>query len=560
MIWSRGSADPGGPPLGTLALWAALYIAASVLFCAPFVSPWQLDTMPDWGDARLNTWTLAWHARWPVAGGWPYDAPFFAPESTALANTEPMVALGLAAAPVTLLAGPIVAFNLLRLLLPVVNALAMAGLVWHYTRDRWSAFVAGAALGFAYSQLATVYIGLIQLAVLAGFALVPVHLDRWWRQGHGKWLALAVTLAWLQALMSWYAAVLMVLVVLVQLAWLVVTERPTGRALLGRLALLVTAATIAAVLLWPFATPFFDMVPPTLDELRRFSLEPSFYLSPPRDTWAGALMTGHQGEAGPWDYRRSYFPGLITVVAALAGIAAAVANIALRRLLWAVPLGLVALSLSFGPSSPGEVWRPFDLISALPGISSFRVPGRMAVLVAVALAMLVGGAVAATPRRFRGLVGVVLLAGFAAEGVMVHRPRPAPAELPTPPVFARLAAEAPTTALVVPMLADTPAWPAEADYLLFARESWIPLANGYGRRTPSIYRAILDTVSAYPPRPLGDALRFYGVSHVVVLPRYQPDRAAAFMAAADAGPDFERLAVVDGDVLYRVRPAATPRP
>ena len=40
--------------------------------------------MPDWGDARLISWTLAWHARWPITGGWPLDAPFFAPEPAAL--------------------------------------------------------------------------------------------------------------------------------------------------------------------------------------------------------------------------------------------------------------------------------------------------------------------------------------------------------------------------------------------------------------------------------------------------------------------------------------------
>ena len=79
---------------------------------------------PDWGDARLISWTLAWHARWPFTGQWPLDAPFFAPEPQALAYSDPMVALGLMAAPLTAWAGPTIAFNALRLIIPVLNALA----------------------------------------------------------------------------------------------------------------------------------------------------------------------------------------------------------------------------------------------------------------------------------------------------------------------------------------------------------------------------------------------------------------------------------------------------
>ncbi len=126
-------------------------------------------------------------------------------------------------------------------------------------------------------------------------------------------------------------------------------------------------------------------------------------------------------------------------------------------------------------------------------------------------------------------------------------------------MFERLAEDLPGTTLVLPMLADTAAWPAEADYLLFARHWWIPLVNGYGRRTPPIYRAILDTVTRFPRTPLGDTLRFYGVTHVVVLRQHDPARAAAFVAVADESSDFQRVDEIDRDVLYRVRPVSVAR-
>lgn len=537
--------------------WLGIYTLLSLIVCAPFVRLTTLDRTPDWGDARLVTWTLAWHARWPVTGEWPLDAPMFAPEPRGLANSEPMFALGLGAAPLTALAGPVVAFNVLRLLLPVTNALAMAFLVWYYLRDDRAAFIAGLALGFAYAQVATVYIGLIHLAVLAGFALAPIWLDRWWRSGHSRDLAIAVAIACVQALVSWYAAVLMVLLLVLQVAWLLATAHQSLPRALARAATLGASAAIAGALLWPAARPFLGMTPPSVDELRRFSLQPWFFAWPPHDTWAGALLQG--GAVGDlWDYRRSYFIGITAGLTALAGTIAGCRLPAGRRMLWAVPLGLLGFALSLGPSGPDTGWRPFDLLSTVPGVMSFRAPGRMAVLVTFAIAMLAGIAVHAAPPRYRRGLVVLLVAGFLAEGVMVYLP-PTPAPpLPTPPVFARLAADSARVAVVVPMLANTPSWPAEADYLLFARHAWTPLVNGYGRRTSPIYQAILDTMERLPHAPLGDVLRFYGVSHVVVLPRYEPARAAAFIAAADGSPDVERVAESDGDVLYRVRPAVPP--
>ena len=171
---------PDLPPWRLVVLWTVLYAAASLCFCAPFLRLGGLDATPDWGDARLIGWTLAWHARWPFTGQWPLDAPFFAPEPQALAYSDPMIALGLMAAPLTAWAGPTVAFNALRLLIPVLNALAMALLVWHGVRDARAAFVAGFAFAFAYSQVAVAYQGIVHLALLAGIPLTARALDRWW--------------------------------------------------------------------------------------------------------------------------------------------------------------------------------------------------------------------------------------------------------------------------------------------------------------------------------------------------------------------------------------------
>ena len=544
------------PPWRVLATWTLLYLAASILFCSPFLSLDTFATSLDKGDVRLIAWTLAWHARWPLTGAWPLDAPFFAPELSALAYTDPMIGLGLAAAPVTALVGPIVSFNLLRVLIPVTSALAMAWLVWHYLRDATAAFVSGFALAFAYSQIATVYIGLIHLAVLAGFMVTALFLDRWWRHQRTVDLAAAFAVACWQALVSWYAAVIAIVVIATQLIWLALFERQPLSALLQRGILLAGCAILVLVLMWPLAHPFLGAPGPEREELVRFSLEAQNFFQPPTDTWIGRWINGGTGSS--WDYRRSYFVGTAAGILALIGMLATIARRdEARRVLWAVPLAVLGFVLSLGPS-PGGTWRPYDLLMAIPGVSSFRVPGRLSVLVAIGIAMLAGIAVHRVPKRVQRLATILLVSVFVGEGYMAHLARPKAQVVKVPTIFQELQRERPTRLLVLPMLARTSRWPDEADYPLFALPTWTPVANGYGRRTPSIYDALVEAVPEFPRGPLGDALRFYGISHVVVLANYTDDGGAALSRAADTSPDLEPVSRVDDDVLYRVRSSAKP--
>lgn len=548
----EGRAATNGDSLTWKAVAACtvLYAAASLLFCSPFLTIGNLGSGADWGDARLIVWTLAWHARWPLSGEWPLDAPFFAPDPSALVYSEPMIGLGLVAAPITAWFGPLVSFDVLRLVIPVMNALAMAALVWHYARDGRAAFVAGFALAFSYSQIASVYLGMIHLAVLAGFCLTARSLDLWWRERRPRHLACAVTVAGAQALVSWYAAVIAIVMIGVQLAWLTVSEPSGVKVMSRRIAALALAAALAVAAMWPLARPFLGTPPPSRQELRTYSLEPVNFLSPPLDTTFGPAMAG-SGIPLPWD-RRSPFVGVIVTIAAAVGTALGIARARYRRQLWALPLVVVGVLLALGPSADGT-WRLFDLLSMIPGVSAFRVPGRMAVLVPIGLAMLAGIAVQAIPSRARAWVAGALVVCMTAENFMARLP-PAPSNaLATPAVFQLLQAEGATGLLVLPMLGPSARWPAEADYMLFAQASWTPTVNGYGRRLPSTYEAVRDAVTSLPGPTLGDALRFYGISHVIVLPKYETDGDAPAMAALDASSDFERLAVVEGDALYRVR-------
>jgi hypothetical protein len=327
-------------------------------------------------------------------------------------------------------------------------------------------------------------------------------------------------------------------------------------ALVRKLGALVLAGVVAGVALWPLARPFLGTPPASRDEARSFSLEARDFVTPTPDTVTGALLGARRAPGVAWTDDRAYAVGPVAGAAAIAGVLATLALGLGRSLLWAAPLGAIGFLLALGPSPPGGAWHLFDLLGGLPGLSSFRAPFRMAVLVSFAAAVLIGIAVRAVPARARTAAVAGLLVLLTAEGYGAFLPPTTPhaRPLPVPGIFANLEAERPSALLVVPMLAGTAAWPSEADYMQMMLPTWTPLANGYGRRTPAIYEALREA-AAGPPRGLAEALRFYGISHVAVLSAYGEDRAAAFTAGADTSPDFQRVAGGGGDVLYRVRAA-----
>ena len=202
------------------------------------------------------------------------------------------------------------------------------------------------------------------------------------------------------------------------------------------------AGIVALALLWPLARPFMATPPASRDEVRSLSLEPRDFLAPPTDTSTGALLAGTRTAADArWTDERAYSVGPAAAATAAAGLAAAVGLGVGRGLLWTALLGLTGFLLALGPAPAGGGWRLFDVLDWLPGLASFRAPFRMAVLVTLAVAVLVGIAVRAVPERARSAAASLLVALLAAESYMTFLPATPPLALPlrTPAIFAALA-------------------------------------------------------------------------------------------------------------------------
>jgi hypothetical protein len=105
-------------------------------------------------DPEIYTWSFAW---WPHAllhGQNPlYTHEIWSPDGVDLAWTTTTPALALAFAPLTLLAGPLAAFNVAAVLMPALAAFTAFLLCRHITRTFWPSLVGGYLFGFSSYML-----------------------------------------------------------------------------------------------------------------------------------------------------------------------------------------------------------------------------------------------------------------------------------------------------------------------------------------------------------------------------------------------------------------------
>lgn len=152
-----------------------LYAALSWLFLDHGINI-TTEMLGEGQDPTAMVWFLAW---WPYAVIHHLD-PFYTlmvwqPQGLNLSWTTSLPLLALLAAPVTLTAGPVVAFNLLAIAAPAVSAWAAYALCWRLTRQ-WGAALAGGMLygfssfeaGHAGLQLNLSFIPFLPLLLLLG--------------------------------------------------------------------------------------------------------------------------------------------------------------------------------------------------------------------------------------------------------------------------------------------------------------------------------------------------------------------------------------------------------
>ena len=129
-------------------------VAAFLIFGLRVATHSQLSYVGTGVDPQIFIWSFAW---WPHAllhGLNPFVThAVWAPEGLNLAWTTSVPGLALVFSPVTLLAGPVIAFNVAAVLMPALAAWSSFLLCRHLTGSTWPSLVGGYLFGFSSYML-----------------------------------------------------------------------------------------------------------------------------------------------------------------------------------------------------------------------------------------------------------------------------------------------------------------------------------------------------------------------------------------------------------------------
>jgi hypothetical protein len=551
---------------------AAVYVVACRVMLAPICNFSALSSATYEGDVRLVVWALAWGNHAVIAGLPLFSANIFYPTPASLAYGEHFIGIGLFSLPVFLLTdNPVLAYNVVWLLSYLLSAWAAHYLTWRLTRDHLAALVSGLTYAFCFYRM---HHGHGHLHLLWGF-WIPISMivmERWiatraWRQ-----LWLLVTILTLQALASWYQAVMIFVADAVLLVWLTIVEPAldgrwtlwTAPRITRLMAQAVAGAAVALVAVWPFARHYRVLASGGPAEAAAASADLIALLMPPQNTMLGQWLI-HSGVAGPrwiWGELTVYL-GWGTLLLAVAGAAAAIGGRTewLRRCRFFILLGLVAGALAWGPSAREIAdnqwhWSAFGILARIPGAELFRAPARFAALLTLALSALAGAACARLHERFGTVarwVTALAIPVLLAESYVVKFPSGQPQPFPIPTIYHSVATLPSGPLVSLPDYVSSPAWFKEPNYQYFSTSHWFPIVNGYSRAVPPGFTERIARLMTFPDPDAIESIREARIRYVVIhSAEYEAGPGAVARARVDER--FRLVASFGSDYLFEFIP------
>jgi hypothetical protein len=513
----------------------ALYVALSALLLWHGASLRQ-DILGMSSDPLLFIWCIAW---WPHALAQHIDPLHlhlvWQPEGLDLAWATCVPLLAILAAPLTLLAGPVVSYNLLTLAAPVLAAGGAYLLCLYVTRSPLAAFCGGLIFGFSSYEMAeslehlnldfTVFVPLLLLIVLA-------RLD-------GRLTRLAAALLFALALAGqFYISTEVALTVLLSggLVWLLALAfLPVRRPELRRL---VADGALAGLFALPLLAPFlWDIV-----------TTPRGVFIPPGWSWVTSAHLGNLLAATPgatlylpqWHNAGGLF-GLLPETDLCAGlplllILVLVWRVRARptaRLLLAAYAALVLASL--GPllwlgTRPTHVPLPWVVVMQLPLIGS-ALPGRFLLYADLALALIAACWVAWGGHPWRR-------AAFAVFALMATL---APPHIVTPAPYSDFfrpghvqAVLGPAARVIILPGADVDRsgfWQAQSGFAFSQGTGYLGMPPRAALRFPAVHAIAFGLAMPGFAPALADFARASGASYVLAGPGVRDDLLTQLLAA-----------------------------
>jgi hypothetical protein len=524
-----------------------VFAALTAAMTYPQVAQLGSGVSPDTGDPLFSTWRLAWIAHQLTHDPLHlFNANIFYPASYTLAFSDSVLVPGFMAAPLLWLGVPqLVVYNLVFLSGFALSGVGMFVLVRSLTGQTGASLVAGfvfAFLPFRYMHYAHLELQIAQWMPLGLWAL-----HRTLREGRLRHGLLTGLFFGLQVYSAMYYGIFFATFLIPLVGTLLLAG---GQDLLRRsLRPLLAGTALAALLITPLAIPYLAARSAVGERPVR---EIEFYSATPGDYLTAHSRNTLLGPSTPRFARqeRELFQGIVVPLVALIGLWPPISAIRIGYLLamllaFDVSLGLNGVSYGF-------------LHALVPPYRGLRVPARMAMLVGLALAVLVGfGLARLTARRSR-------LAAFAIPSVIAllvfveYRSTLALSRVRTtlPPVYERLRHEPTSVLLELPL--KSPDIYLEPVYMYFSTFHWHKLVNGYSGFSPPTYSKLLNLIMTFPDDESVAELRRRGTDFVIVHGAlFEGPGYAETVTAIDQRTDFELMGTYPWEGkdtrLYRLR-------
>jgi hypothetical protein len=466
-------------------VWPILgYALATVVLTWPLL--YRLDGwVPGVGDWGQNIWALWWTRKALLVLG---QSPFFThylfyPEGVTLLFHPLDVSDGLIILPLYGLVGGNVSYNVVVLLSYLLSGLGVYWLVTYLTEMRWAGWVAGLIFTFSPYRALRLTLGHLNLASTQWIPFYLLCLLLFLRRGRWYFALLASFFVLLNALCSWYYVLVCGLCTLIMVGWHFV--QPIG--LMRLLTRLATVSALSMGITAPLWLPMIQLMQSTRlvgehNPLRHSVDLLSFWVPGPPSSWAHwfeplwAPYAAQNREPGASAYL-GYVVLALAIIGCMAGHSRKIAR-------WWLLVGLVFTLLALGPQLQ-VAGRVLDVRLAyaylheyIPGFSVSGIPGRLVVMMTLAMAVMAGCGVSYLLGRLgRSRYGVLIILSALIVLEMLSIPLTG-SSTALPAFYYRLASDAENYSVL-----DIK-W--DANYLMYAQTlHGKPLVGGWLARLPA---------------------------------------------------------------------------
>ena len=481
----------------------------AVVFTYPIAFKLGRSGRVDNGDGQFSIWNVAWVARTLVIDPrHVFDANIFYPHRGTLAYSENNLGAGALAIPAYWASrgNPYAAHNSVVLLAFVLTAIGTYYLVRYLTLDRRAAVVS--AICFAFCPYLFAHTAHIQLLMIAGlpFCMLAFHrlADR---PSAGRGVALGAVMAAQAICCGYYGVFVMLMVGFAVLISAVMRRRRTDRAYWSAVSIAsVTALGLAGQVFLRYLSLQRDFgFERSLNDARPYSANWSAYLA--SSSYAHAWLLRY---LPPWGVE-VVFPGVVALTFGIAGLWVARRMRGGEVVATYGGLGALAFWTSFGPA--GGLYSL--LYRVVPFFTLMRAPGRFGVVVAFALAVLAGAAIATWLGRVGRptLTGTIVAVVAALELLVPLNIPDAPA---VEPVYHTLVTLPRAPVIEMPFYYPQVGLFQHTKYMLASTSHWFPLVNGYSDYIPPDFYQNVMVLATFPSHDAFKILEPNGVRYAVL--------------------------------------------